>query len=310
MEEKQESTVTAESVKIKNFCRDCGLELLQGNELDYITFSSELINRPGLLLTGFEDYFGDGRVQVVGNAEYYYIQSLPEDEKRKAMERFFSKRIPCIIYTRSINPSPYMLELAEIHNIPIFMSHLTTTALNTVVSNYLEKLLAPMRCVHGTLLEISGIGVLLTGRSGQGKSETALELIHRGHRLVADDAVIVKRFGEQLIGTAPEKIKFFMEVRGIGIIDIRSMYGVASVLPQSAIDLVIELRKWSGDEEFDRIADKAEYEEILGMTVPKTVLPVMPGRNLAVVVEVAARNLRMKRMGYDAWGDLMKNLKD
>ncbi len=310
MENDRETNVTAESVKIKNFCRDCGLELLQGNELDYITFSSELINRPGLLLTGFEDYFGDGRVQVVGNAEYYYIHSLPEEEKRKAMERFFSKRIPCIIYTRSINPSPYMLELAEIHNIPIFMSHLTTTALNTVVSNYLERLLAPMSCVHGTLLEISGIGVLLTGRSGQGKSETALELIHRGHRLVADDAVIVKRLGEQLIGTAPEKIKFFMEVRGIGIIDIRSMYGVASVLPQSDIDLVIELRKWSGDEEFDRIADKAEYEEILGKNVPKTVLPVMPGRNLAVVVEVAARNLRMKRMGYDAWGDLMKNLKD
>ena len=310
MENDRETNVTAESVKIKNFCRDCGLELLQGNELDYITFSSELINRPGLLLTGFEDYFGDGRVQVVGNAEYYYIHSLPEEEKRKAMERFFSKRIPCVIYTRSINPSPYMLELAEIHNIPIFMSHLTTTALNTVVSNYLERLLAPMSCVHGTLLEISGIGVLLTGRSGQGKSETALELIHRGHRLVADDAVIVKRLGEQLIGTAPEKIKFFMEVRGIGIIDIRSMYGVASVLPQSDIDLVIELRKWSGDEEFDRIADKAEYEEILGKNVPKTVLPVMPGRNLAVVVEVAARNLRMKRMGYDAWGDLMKNLKD
>ncbi len=310
IDQRDEMSVVSESVKIKNFCRDCGLELLQGNELDYITFSSALINRPGLLLTGFEDYFGDGRVQVVGNAEYYYIQSLPEDQKRRAMERFFSKKIPCIIYTRSINPSPYMLELSAIHNIPIFMSHLTTTSLNTVVSDYLQKLLAPMSCVHGTLLEISGIGVLLTGRSGQGKSETALELIHRGHRLVADDSVIVKKLGEELIGTAPEKIKFFMEVRGIGIIDIRSLYGVASVLPQGRIDLVIELRKWSGDEEFDRIADKKQYEEILGINVQKIVLPVMPGRNLAVVVEVAARNLRMQRMGYNALDDLIKNQRD
>ena len=305
----REAASVSESVKIKNFCLECGLELLQGNERDYITFSSALINRPGLLLTGVEDYFGDGRVQVIGNAEYYYIQSLSEEEKRRAMERLFTKRIPCIIYTRSINPSPYMLELSEIHNVPIFMSHRTTTSLNTDVGNYLEKLLAPMSCVHGTLLEVSGIGVMLTGRSGQGKSETALELINRGHRLVADDAVIVKRLGDELIGSAPEKIKFFMEVRGIGIIDIRSLYGVASVLPQEKIDLVIELRKWDGDEEFDRINDGNDYEEILGLSVPKISLPVMPGRNLAVVVEVAARSFRMKRMGYDPLGDLLKNQK-
>ena len=200
-----------ESVKIKNFCQDCNLELLQGNETDYITFRSALLNRPGLILSGFDDYFGDGRVQMIGNAEYYYIKSLPDDKKEQAIEMLFSKRVPCVIYTRSINPSSLALEVASRYNTPVFLSHKTTTALNTDIADYLEKLLAPMKSVHATFLEISGIGVLLTGKSGLGKSETALELIHRGHRLVGDDAVIVKRIGDQLIGTAPERIKFFME---------------------------------------------------------------------------------------------------
>lgn len=299
----------SESVKIKNFCQDCNLELLQGNETDYITFSSGLLNRPGLILAGFDDYFGDGRVQMIGNAEYYYIKSLPEDKKEQAIEKLFAKRVPCVIYTRSINPSSLALEVASRYNTPVFLSHKTTTALNTDIANYLEKLLAPMKSVHATLLEISGIGVLLTGKSGLGKSETALELIHRGHRLVGDDAVIVKRINDQLIGTAPERIKFFMEVRGIGIIDVRSLYGVSSVLPDKSIDMVIELRQWNGDADFDRLCNEEKYEEILGISVPKLTLPVMPGRNLAVVVEVAARNYRMKKMGYDAVADLLKNQK-
>lgn len=297
----------SETVKIKNFCQDCNLELLQGSESNFITFSSALLNRPGLLLSGWDDYFGADRVQLIGNAEYYFINSLDEDCKRKAFERLFSKRVPCVIYTSSINPCSMALEIASKYNTPVFLSHKTTTALNTDIANYLEKLLAPMQSVHATFLEISGIGVMLTGKSGLGKSETALELIHRGHRLVGDDAIIVKRINDQLIGTAPERIKFFMEVRGIGIIDVRSLYGVSSVLPDKSIDMVIELEQWNGGADIDRLCNEEKYEEILGIRIPKMTLPVMPGRNLAVVVEVASRNYRMKKMGYNAVEDLIKN---
>ena len=183
---------------------------------------------------------------------------------------------------------------------PFLGSKLTTTAINTLLADYLDDLLAPSTSLHGTLMDIGGTGVLLTGDSGMGKSETALELVHRGHRLVADDAVVVRKVDNQLIGRAPESIKFFMEVRGIGIIDVRSMFGVGSVLDSDDINLVVQLEKWKSDMTYDRFGNENRTEEILGLQIPKMTIPVMPGRNLAIVVEVAARNYRLKRFGYDA----------
>lgn len=291
---------TSVSVKLKDFCEHCQLELLVGNEQDYITFSSLLINRPGLLFAGFEDYFGSQRVQVIGNAEHFYFEQLDEQARDAALERLFAQHIPCVIVTRGIAPHHRSLELAERYNVPFLGSKLTTTAINTLLADYLDDLLAPSTSLHGTLMDIGGTGVLLTGDSGMGKSETALELVHRGHRLVADDAVVVRKVDNQLIGRAPESIKFFMEVRGIGIIDVRSMFGVGSVLDSDDINLVVQLEKWKSDMTYDRFGNENRTEEILGMQIPKMTIPVMPGRNLAIVVEVAARNYRLKRFGYDA----------
>ena len=297
-----------QSVRIKDFCQECSLELARGNALEYITFSSLMVNRPGLLFTGFDDYFGAGRIQLIGNAEHYYLNSLGEEDRLKAMRRLLSKHVPCVIYARGIAPDSVMLDEAEKNNIPMFLAPDTTTSLSVKLNKYLTQLLAPTQYVHGTLLEISGIGVLITGNSGLGKSETALELIHRGHRLVSDDAVIIKRVNDELVGYPPEKIKYFMEVRGIGIIDVRRMYGVGAVVNSKDVDLVIELKKWGNPEDVDRLGDKRMKENILGVGVPKLVLPVMPGRNLAIVVETAARNYRLQNMGYDATAAMTKGI--
>lgn len=305
LEENERVQVT---VKIKDFCRDCGLEVLVGNEQDFIGFNSVLVNRPGLLLAGFEDYFGSHRVQIIGNAEHYYFRSLTEELRERALERLFSQHIPCVIFTRGISPWHKTLNYAEKYNVPVLSSSQTTTAINFTIARYLNDMLAPTQSMHGTLMDIGGTGVLITGNSGMGKSEAALELVHRGHRLVADDAVIVKRVGDELVGRAPDSIKFFMEVRGIGVIDVRSMFGVGSVLDNDDVNLVIQLEKWRSDAELDRLGDCEQTENILGIMLPKLTIPVMPGRNLAIVVEVAARNYRLKKFGYNAVESLMERL--
>lgn len=298
-------------IKIQNFCEDCNIELLYGNADADIEFSSVLVNRPGLLLTGFIDYFGNGRVQIIGNAEHYYYNSLSEEERYLALERVFSQIIPCVIYARNIKPPQIVAELSAKYNIPVMLSDVTTTAINSRIADYLDNALAPTTQYHGTLLDIGGTGVLLTGDSGLGKSETALELIHLGHRLVADDAVVIKRVSNELIGRSPENIKFFMEVRGIGIIDVRSMYGVGSVLDSEYIHLAIQLEKWTNDTTFDRLGNNEITETILGIDLPKLIIPVMPGRNLSALVEVAVRNYRLKNFGFDAVTNLLErtNLK-
>ncbi|MEG1608568.1 MAG: HPr(Ser) kinase/phosphatase [Clostridia bacterium] len=296
-------------IKIANFCDDCNIQLLYGNANDDIEFSSVLVNRPGLLLTGFKDYFGNGRVQIIGNAEHYYYNTLNEQDRYLALERVFSQKIPCVIYARNIQPPQIVEELSKKYNIPVMLSDVTTTAINSRIADYLDNALAPTVQYHGTLLDIGGTGVLLTGNSGLGKSETALELIHLGHRLVADDAVIIKRVSNELVGRSPENIKFFMEVRGIGIIDVRSMYGVGSVLDSEDIHLAIQLEKWTNDMTFDRLGNNEITENILGIELPKLKIPVMPGRNLAALVEVAVRNYRLKNFGFDAVANLMEKTK-
>ncbi len=313
MEEILDEMAVSKTVKLKEFCDACQLEIVSGREDDDITFNSFLVNRPGLLLAGFEDYFGEGRVQLVGNAEHYYFLTLSSQDKIKCIENLCSKRIPCMIYARAINAHEISKNIFRTNNIPLLKSKETTTSLNTRVADYLQNLLAPSMSYHGTLLDISGTGVLITGDSGMGKSETALELVHRGHRLVADDAVIIKRVNNDLVGRAPENIKFFMEVRGIGIIDVRRLYGVGAVLDSEDIDLVIELQKYKDSQAYlDRLGNQATTTTILGVEKPRIVVPVMPGRNLAIIVEVAARNLKLKEFGYDALHELISrsNLKE
>ncbi len=313
MNTKQHMTEEAiiETAKLKDFCAQCKLDILVGNKDDDITFKSVLVNRPGLLLAGFEDYFSNARVQVIGNAEYYYLASLQPSEKKKALTKLFVQRIPCVIYSRSIKPTQIEIDIAKQYGIPVLLSDMTTTWLMQEISAYLDDLLAPTEMVHGSLLDINGIGVLLTGSSGMGKSETAIELINRGHRIIADDAVVVKKVRNDLVGRAPEKIKHFIEVRGLGIIDIKSMYGVGAVLDSEDIDLVIHLDKDANLEDYDRLGSMDNTCEILGESRPQINVPVLPGRNLAVIVEVATRNFQLKQQGHDALEELRKrtNLK-
>ncbi|MEG2675844.1 MAG: HPr(Ser) kinase/phosphatase, partial [Clostridia bacterium] len=274
-DENRAEDARCEQVTLKQFCDECDLQLLLGKEEDTIVLKSVLVNRPGLLLAGFENYFGNNRVQIIGYAEHYYFETLSEFKKRSALERLFSRHIPCVIYSRGIEPNAIALEFAQKYKVPIMSSDMITTTLNGEIANYLDKLLAPSCIYHGTLLNINGTGVLLTGDSGMGKSETALELIHRGHRLVADDAVIIKRYKNELVGEAPENIKFLMEVRGIGIIDVRSMFGVGSVLNNEDINLIIHLEKLTEDSVVERLGSDIQSEEILGMSLPKMTIPVM-----------------------------------
>ncbi len=295
-----------ETTKLGDFCKQCQLDILIGGTDDDITFKSTLVNRPGLLLAGFEDYFGNSRVQVIGNAEYYYLATLQDCEKGKALRRLFVQRIPCVIYSRGIKPSKMEVDIAKEYGIPVLLSEMTTTWLMQEVSAYLDVLLAPTEMVHGSLLDINGVGVLLTGSSGMGKSETAIELINRGHRIIADDAVIVKKVRNELVGSAPDKIKHFIEVRGLGIIDVQDMYGVGAVLDSEDIDLVIHLDNDANLAEYDRLGTTDNTCEILGESRPQINVPVLAGRNLAVIVEVATRNFQLKKQGYDAVSELRK----
>lgn len=305
-EEKEEREGTF--VKIEDFVKDCDLTLVQGNSTGEMFFSSVNVNRPGLFLAGFEGYFGEDRIQILGNAEYYYLISCTPEEREVKYEAFFSRKIPCVIISKNIGISQVPLFYAKKYDVPIFKSDKLTSQLVNDLVTYLNVKLAPSFTMHGVLLEVNGAGVLITGRSGMGKSETAMELIHRGHKLVADDNVILKRIRDEIIGSAPEKIKHFMEIRGIGIINVRTMFGIGSVLSENPVDLVIELEAWKKDMEYERLGFTQKYENIMGVDIPKLTIPVMPGRNLAIVVEVAARNERLKKLGFNAVEELLTNV--
>ena len=295
-------------VKIHDFCEKCNVELLSGDETEYISFTSVLINRPGLFLAGFKEYFGYFRIQLIGNAEHYYLMSLDEKARNGIIESLFSQHIPCIIYSRGIQPTEYEFEMAAKYHIPLMGSKSTTTYLSNIISNYLEEILAPMTTVHGTLMDVAGVGVLITGESGMGKSEAALELIHRGHRLISDDVVICRRISDKVVGTYPEKTKFLMEVRGLGIIDVSAMYGTGSVLNEEEITLIINLKNLGDGNDCDRLGSKLEHEKILDLEIPKYTIPVLAGRSVAVLIEVAVRNFRLKNMGHDAFETLISRI--
>ena len=294
-----------ESVMLDKFASDLNLEIVYTGR-GVITLSSMSVERPGLQLAGFFNYFDSRRIMVLGLSEYEYIRSFPMDERREKLSRLFAYvEIPCIILSRDLPASPELMEAVRTAACPLFRSPKVTTDLMSDLYIYLNRALAPSMTEHGVLMEVFGVGMLLTGKSGVGKSETAMELIKRGHRLIADDSVIIKEIANELHGTAPEIIRYFMELRGIGIINVKSMYGSGSVLNEKKIELVIQLENWQQGKEYDRVGDTAAYAEYLGVKIPKLIIPVSPGRNLAIIIEVAARNFRLKSMGYDASQELI-----
>ena len=291
-------------VKVEEFCKRLELETLVGKPQDTLTFSTVNVNRPGLQLAGFYGHFVPKRAQVIGEMEMEYLRALTSNKRKKVLDELFCRDIPCLIISTSIEPCPEILESAKNHSRIVLRSKSSTTQLINMLVIYLNDLLAPNLTIHGVLVDIFGVGVLLIGRSSVGKSETVLELIQRYHRLVADDAVIIKRVNNRLIGSSPEIIRNFMEVRGIGIIDISSMFGAGAVKLTKVIDLVVELETCDDTKIYDRLGEDTATHTILDISLSKLTIPVKPGRNLASILEVAARNYRLKSMGYDTLQEL------
>lgn len=267
------------------------------------------INRPGLELTGYLEFFDNKRIQVLGNTEFSYLGRYGPEAQKMVIDSIFSFGPPAVIICRDIEPSNAILESAKLHKVSIFSTPQSTSDLTASLVQYLNKELAPRITRHGVLVEVYGEGCLLTGDSGVGKSETAIELIKRGHRLVADDAVEIRRTAQTtLYGQSPENIRHFIELRGIGIINARKLFGMGAIKLQEKIDMVINLEQWDSAKVYDRMGLDNEYIKILGVEVPTLTIPVKPGRNLAVIIEVAAMNNRQKKMGYNAARELLKNL--
>ncbi|WP_164172697.1 HPr(Ser) kinase/phosphatase [Ruminococcus flavefaciens] len=267
------------------------------------------VNRPGLQLMGFYEYFNPERIQIIGKMEFAYLSTIDEKTRRERLQRLFSQRIPALIITRELPYFPEMLELATEFEVPLLRSKESTTNFIAGLIAFLNLTLAPRITRHGVLIEIYGEGVFITGESGVGKSETAIELVKRGHRLVADDAVEIRKVSNiSLVGSSPDNIRHFLELRGIGIINARRLFGIGAVKMTEKIDLVVELEQWNSEKIYDRMGVDTEFVNILGVKIPSLTIPVKPGRNLAVILEVAAMNNRQKKMGYNAARELLNRL--
>ena len=266
------------------------------------------VNRPGLQLAGYFDYFDERRLQVIGMAETKMLESMTSEQRSESFAKLFSYNIPALVVSRDLDIYPECLTMARKHQRTLLHTAETTVDFTTKVIELLTQLMAPTITRHGVLLDIYGEGVLITGDSGIGKSETAIELVKRGHRLVADDAVDIRRVSDQLIGKAPELIRHYIELRGIGVIDVQQLFGMSAVILEAQIDLVVHLEQWREDKFYDRFGLDEETVDILGVELPILTIPVMPGRNLAVIVEVAAMNNRHKKYGYNAAQKLAEEL--
>ncbi len=274
-----------------------------------LVIRSQDVNRPGLMFAGYEKYFDSLRVEFVGLAEMSYLTELDEATQRERVELFFSLRPPVVIITRNIDILPVMIEMAEKYQVPLLRTAEPTSGIMATLISYLNTELAERITRHGVMVEVYGEGILIVGDSGVGKSETAVELIKRGHRLIADDAVEIKKVSSKtLVGSAPDNIRHFMELRGIGIVNARNIFGIGAVKLTEKIDMVIQLEQWDSSKAYDRLGLEDEYFTILGIKIPATVVPVKPGRNLAIIIEIAAMNNRQKRMGYNAARELMQQL--
>jgi HPr kinase/phosphorylase len=261
-------------------------------------FSSR-IQKPGLALTGYTEHLHPDRVQVLGNTEISYLEQIPEELARQHVDLFCSYPISCIIITKGLEPPPCLLERAEQAGIPLLGSSLQSSTFISLITKFLEERLLPTTHIHGVLVDVLGVGVLLLGKSGIGKSECALDLVIRGHRLVADDVIFVKKkMPAALVGQASANIHYLMEIRGLGIINIKDLFGVSSIREKKIIDIVLELVEWDPDQEYDRLGIDDRIYTILGVDLPHLTIPVRPGRNLTSIIEVAARNFLLKGMGY------------
>ena len=297
------------SVSIRDLAKDLDLEIVyMPDDVEYVVHYQD-IHRPGLQFAGYFEHFTYDRIQIVGKTEYTYFSHIDRETRRSVLDKFFSYEIPALIVSRGLEVKPDVIEMAKKYNRVVLATKRNTTRLINRLSSYLDSKLSPTTSVHGVLVDVYGVGVLIRGESSVGKSETALELVQRGHRLVADDAVEITKIDENiLIGQSPEVLRHFMEIRGIGIIDVRSMYGVGAVKDSKVIDIIIRLENWNDNTYYDRLGLDKEYEEILGIDIEKLVVPVKPGRNTAMILEVAAMNFRQKRMGYDAAQEFTKKL--
>jgi HPr kinase/phosphorylase len=269
------------------------------------------VNRPALELTGYFDHFAAGRIQLIGLVEHSYIEQMNEEDERAAFEKLFSLDVPMVIFTRGLYPDDIIMEIGRKHGMPMFITNQATSPFMAEILRWLNVRLAPCLSIHGVLVDVYGIGVLLTGDSGIGKSEAALELIKRGHRLVSDDVVEIRKVSEvTLIGTAPPITKHFIELRGIGIIDVKTLFGVSSVRESQSIDMEIHLEEWDREQNYDRMGMEDKYTEYLGNKVVYYRVPVRPGRNVAIICESAAANHRQKLMGYNAAQELYRRVQE
>lgn len=293
-------------VKLTQFIEKMKLiNLTPDIDVAHVKLSVPDINRPALQMTGYFEHFDSIRLQVIGFVEYTYMEGMSDAEKRERYDKLLSYHIPCVVFSREMKPDSLFLESARVHNVPVLSTKMSTSAFIAESTRWLNVKLAPCISVHGVLVDVYGEGVLITGESGIGKSEAALELIKRGHRLVTDDVVELRKVSDEtLVGSAPDITKHFIELRGIGIVDVKALFGAASVKDTQQVDMVIRLEEWDRDKEYDRLGLEQEYTEYLGNKVVCYTLPIRPGRNLAVICETAAVNHRQKKMGYNAAQEL------
>lgn len=295
------------SVKLSKLVEEHHLEILRkASDYEKCRVTTEDVSRPGLQLAGYFDYFDSERIQIIGKAESTFVEGMTSAERRNAFEKLFTHDIPALIITRGMEPCPECVEMAERFDRTLLRGQGSTTQVQGTLITTLRNYLAPRITRHGVLMEIYGEGVFITGESGVGKSETAIELIKRGHRLIADDAVEITRMGDnQLVGTAPELIRYYMELRGIGVVDVRRLFGMSAIKDSSSIDLALNLESWVEGAVYDRLGVESKTTSLLDVEIPSVTIPVRPGRNLAVIVEVAAMNNRHKKMGYNAAQELI-----
>ena len=289
------------SVLLTTIVKEFNLEVAYAaTDYEKIRLTVVDVARPGLQLAGDYDHFEPMRLQVMGNVEISYLQKLSEEERAMTFDRLFSYKFPALLIARNIKPDPQCLEMAKKHNITLLCSREATSTVVSDIIAYLKSALAPSITRHGVLMEVYGEGILLIGESGIGKSEAAIELLKRGHRLIADDAVEIRKISENtLLGTAPELIRNYVELRGIGIINVAKLFGMGAVKAENAINLVVNIVPWDQHTVYDRLGLEDQYTEILGVQVPMITMPITPGRNLAVILEVAAMNNRQREMGYN-----------
>jgi len=298
-------------VRTKDIFERFHLEMISGEEGVNRPITTSDISRPGIEIAGYFEYYPAERIQLLGKTELSFFAKLPELERITRMERLCTDITPAIIVTRGLDVPKELIEASERESVPVLRSNMKTTRFSSRLTNFLESKLAPTTAVHGVLVDIYGIGVLITGKSGVGKSETALELVKRGHRLVADDCVEIRQEDQDtLVGTSPDLIEHLLEIRGLGIINVMTLFGAGAVRSNKRITLVINLEIWDSSKQYDRLGLDEEKMKIIDTEVTKITVPVRPGRNLSVIIEVAAMNFRLKRMGVNAAQQFTERLTD